>query len=93
MRIVTALGVPKAVSPLGVNARKLTMLNIGINSAKVVRLRHGADKIYLNTNLPEGTWPFVAEETADVVLTVARGDSEEYLKRHFAGIPVEVIVL
>ena len=69
------------------------MLNIGIKSAKIVRLRHSSDKIYLNTNLPEGTWPFEAEETADVVLTVARGDGEAYLERHLPGIPVEVVVL
>jgi hypothetical protein len=69
------------------------MFNIEIKSAKIVRLRHATDKIYLNTNLPEGTWPFEAEGTADVVLAVARGDGEEYLERHFPGIPVEVIAL
>jgi hypothetical protein len=60
----------------------------------IVRLRHGCDNIYLKTtDLPEGTWPFESESTMSVQFMVARGDGEEYLEKHFPGIPVEVVAL
>lgn len=65
---------------------------IEIQKATIVRQRHGMDNIYLKTSdLPEGTWPFEQDDTADVRLSVARGCGEEYLERHFPGIPVEVV--
>ena len=68
--------------------------NIEVVSAKVIRLRNGVDKIYFTSaNLPEGTWPFESATTADVQLSVARGDAEDYLEKHFPGIPVEVVEL
>jgi len=68
--------------------------NIEVVSAKIIRLRHGTDKIYfVAAKLPEGTWPFESTATADVQITVARGDAEEYLEKHFPGIPTEVVEL
>jgi hypothetical protein len=48
----------------------------------------GADKLYLHTTLPVGTWPY--EGNASLRLDVASKNGAEYAAEHFPGVPVEV---
>jgi len=49
----------------------------------------GADTILLETNLPNGSYPFTGFQ--ECKMTIAAGTAEEYVKKHFPNIPLEVI--
>lgn len=49
----------------------------------------GSDKVSLETNLPNGIYPYDGKQ--DVNMTLAKGTGEEYLAKHFPGVAVKVI--
>ena len=54
----------------------------------VVTLFSGSKEFTLYTDLPKGTWPFEGYATLKIDLS---SNWEEYLERHFFGVPVEII--
>ncbi len=48
----------------------------------------GPDAVLLNTTLPEGCWPYTGHATLTV--QVAAGTGEDYARKHFSGLDVEV---
>jgi hypothetical protein len=49
----------------------------------------GADQVLLDTDLPNGCWPY--NGTQDVRFSVAAGSGDEYLKAHFPDVPVVIV--
>jgi len=66
-------------------------ITLDVNKITVVRDQSGPDHVYLNTTLPSGTWPF--NRVQDLEITVAHQLGMEYCKKHFPGIPVELIAV
>ena len=65
-----------------------TRVQLNVIKAQIVR-NGGPDNISLVTDLTEATWPF--EENLDLKFICRAGDGEEYLRKHFPRVPVEVI--
>lgn len=53
-----------------------------------MRLAHGADILYLETDCPEGCWPYEGKATLE--MRIARGQGEEYCRQNLPEIPLEV---
>lgn len=51
---------------------------------------HGADRVSLETNLPQGVFPY-DEENLSLSFMVTRGKGLEYLEKHFSNLPVVVL--
>ncbi len=60
-----------------------------ITKLSLVTGRQGADSLMLWFDMVEGTWPYTEKATA--TMSVSHGEGEEYAKRCFPGIPLEVI--
>lgn len=50
----------------------------------------GSDKVMLTTNLPSACWPY-QKEPLMMSFEAAANTGVEYLKRHFPGVPCEVL--
>ena len=50
---------------------------------------NGPDHVMLNTNLPNGCWPY--NGNASLRLEVASGRGVDYVKEHFPDVQVKVI--
>lgn len=61
---------------------------MNICKIKIIKGR-GADKVYMETDLPEACWPY--DGTLSIRFDVAEGRGEEYIKTHFPQIPVHII--
>ena len=61
-----------------------------IKSITIVRMQHGADAVYLETDLPEAMHPYSGN--LDLKFTVAKGSAEAYCKNHFPEVPIKAIV-
>ena len=64
------------------------MNSINVKHATVIKTA-GPDLLHFETNLPSGTWPY--EGYATVVVRVAYGSGEEYLKSNFPGLDFRVV--
>jgi len=64
-------------------------MKIEITHAVCVRLRQGADTLYLHTTLPLAVWPF--DGLAFLKLDVARGQAEQYVTKNFPKLPFKLI--
>ena len=60
-----------------------------IRKITIVKTRHGADDILMETNLPSGQYPF--NGTQSLKTSVARGNGEEWVKMHFPSTETEII--
>ena len=61
-----------------------------LNITKITIIKgDGSHYIYLTTDLPSAVWPF--RGNADMILHCAYGTAEEYCKKNFPGVPVEII--
>lgn len=59
---------------------------------KVTIIRgNSADKIILDTDLPEGTYPYTGKMS--LLFDVAKGNGEDYLSRHFPELNEEDILI
>jgi len=63
--------------------------NIKISKIIIVRLLHGKAIVSLRTDLPGATFPY--RECLDLEFSAARESAEDYCKKHFPGVPVEVV--
>lgn len=61
---------------------------IKITQIEILRMG-GADRIFLQTELPEGCYPF--KGIAHLRLDVASGNAEEYCKKNFPNVVVMLI--
>lgn len=52
---------------------------------------HKADKIFLTTDLPCGTWPYKGFQTID--MEVARNEGIAYCHKHFPGIEIKIFLM
>lgn len=64
--------------------------NMKLLSITILKLRTGADRVYLKTDLPEAMYPF--REPLDLEFRAAKGQAEEYCKQHFPGVPIKEII-
>lgn len=60
-----------------------------ITSIFILHPANLSDHVSLRTDLPAATWPFTS--TLDVSFACAAGMAEEYVAKHWPGIPVEVV--
>ena len=56
-------------------------MNVEIISAQIIRGQSGPDYLFLQTTLPEPTFPY--NGNAVLKLTVSRGSGEAYIKKNF----------
>jgi hypothetical protein len=56
-------------------------------SATIVR-NTGSDKVYLETDLPDGCWPY--SERLSLKFECAARSAEDYLAKHFPGVPFKI---
>lgn len=54
--------------------------------ASVLEQQHGADIVYLWTDLPDATYPFTGKQTLE--FRCAKGTGTEYLRRHFPRVKI-----
>lgn len=59
-------------------------------SITIVQMRNSADRVYIETDLPEATYPYTGH--LDIEFTVARGKGAEYCVKHFSDIPIKAHV-
>lgn len=64
-------------------------MKLNIISVTVVSDSHGCDSIILETDLPNGIYPFTGNQI--VKMEIARGRYPEYLKEHFSEITPKII--
>lgn len=57
----------------------------------IVRIKNHTDKIYLNTNLPSGVYPF--KGNCYLTFEVAEGTGIEYCKKNFSEINYDNITV
>jgi hypothetical protein len=63
-------------------------IELEVDSITVV-VSHGTDTVLINTNLPQGVWPF-GKTGGHMSLEVARGRGAQYVRDNF-GIEPKVI--
>jgi hypothetical protein len=62
-----------------------------MNITNIVILKgFGADKVILHTNLPS-SMPNLTQETCALDFQVEKDKAEEYVEKHFPGIPITII--
>lgn len=59
-------------------------------SITIVQMRHATDKVYITTDLPDGTHPYTG--TLDLTFNVAKGTAKEYCEKHFPNVPIKEIL-
>lgn len=59
-----------------------------VSEATVIRA-HGPDKVILETDLPDGMYPYTGKMS--VKFSVSRGTGEQYVRKHFNDLPVRLI--
>lgn len=59
-----------------------------VKNILVLRFSMSADRVVLNTSLPEAMYPFTDKLTLE--FSAARGTGVEYCEKHFPGVPVEL---
>jgi len=64
-------------------------MQINITKISIVVSKHSTDRVYLQTELPLGIWPY--KDTAYLSMEVAKGKGVEYVSENFPGVPCEVI--
>jgi hypothetical protein len=62
-------------------------MEIEITGVTLVSSRSGTDTIFLETNLPSGTFPFSGKAT--ITLVVARDHGRNYIRDNFPNVPFE----
>lgn len=62
-----------------------------ITSATLIEVRAGPDKIIMETDLPDGRYPYTGNQS--ISMDVAYGEGEEYMKKHFPDVNVTVVKL
>ena len=62
-------------------------MHIEVTGVTLVTITKDTDTLYLETNLPEGTWPF--KRAAKVMIPVAKGTGVQYVKDNFPDVPFE----
>ena len=64
------------------------VLAIEVGSIKILRMPYGCDHVSLETNIPNGAYPY--DGFVSLNIDVARGSGEKYCAENFPGIPVSV---
>ena len=60
-----------------------------ILNIKILTDRHGADSVFLYTDLPEATFPYKGKQMIE--FKCAKGSAFEYCSKYFPNIPATVI--
>lgn len=64
-------------------------MNIKINSITILISDHGPDTLYLNTELPNGCFPY--NGYVSLKMDVAKEAGEKYVKINFPGVEYRII--
>lgn len=64
-------------------------LTIKVTKITILRMQSGSEIVSLRTEMPEATYPY--KESLDLEFRASREQAEDYVKKHFPGVPVEVL--
>ena len=62
---------------------------MNVKTITIVKSPTGADKVYLETDLPESSFPW--KGNLSVRFEVSKGSGEKYVGTHFPDVPVKVV--